>query len=169
MRALVVYESIFGNTEKIARVIADGLAARMSAEAVEVGVAPKSIGEDVALLVIGGPTHAWGMSRQGSRQGAIKDATQSPVSAGIGVRDWLGAIDKGSKTAVATFDTRFNKPRWLTGSAARSAQKQLRRLGFRIAAPAESFFVAGSTGPLEDGEMKRARRWGEELAAKVAG
>ncbi len=169
MKALVIYESVFGNTKEIAKAVADGLASQMSAEAVEVGAAPKTVGDDVDLLVIGGPTHAWGMSRERSRQGAVKDANQGPVSAGIGVREWLGAIEKGSSIAVATFDTRFNKPRWLTGSAARSAEKRLRRLGLRIAAPAESFFVAGSTGPLEDGELERARQWGERLASKVSG
>ena len=166
MHALVVFESMFGNTKEIAEAIAEGLASKMSAEAVEVGAAPESIGDDIDLVVVGGPTHAWSMSRRGTRQGAAKDAPQGTVSAGIGVREWLGILKKGPATAVATFDTRFNKPRWLTGSAARSAQKRLRRR-LRIAAPAESFFVAGSTGPLETGELERARQWGERLGSKI--
>jgi hypothetical protein len=69
--------------------------------------------------------------------------------------------------AAVAFDTRFKKPRWLTGSAARAAEKRLRELGYRIAAPAESFFVAGTTGPLVAGELDRARRWGDRLGSAV--
>jgi hypothetical protein len=85
------------------------------------------------------------------------------VSAGIGLREWLDTVRRGSaEVAAATFDTRIKKPR-LPGSAARAAEKRLRRLGFRIAAPATSFYVAGSSGPLADDEAERARRWGESL------
>ena len=67
--------------------------------------------------------------------------------------------------AVATFDTRLDKPRWLTGSAAKGAAKLLRRRGHRLAAAPESFFVAGTTGPLRPGETERAHRWGQSLTS----
>jgi flavodoxin len=67
MRALVVYESMFGNTQAIANAIVQGLSGRMRVEALEVGVAPATIDDDVALLVVGGPTHAFGLSRPQTR------------------------------------------------------------------------------------------------------
>jgi hypothetical protein len=165
MSALVVYESMFGNTQSIAKGIGDGLSSRMSVEIVEVGEAPSVIDPDVELLVVGGPTHAFGMSRTGTRQNAAQQAGHDLVSKGIGMREWLATVQGGSDRIAATvFDTRVNKPR-LPGSAARAGQKRLSRLGFRIVAPAESFWVKGTPGPLLAGEPERARRWGERLGA----
>ena len=158
MKFVVVYESMFGNTQAIAKAIAEGLSDRMRVEALEVGVAPTTIDDDVELLVVGGPTHAFGMSRPQTRQDAAKQATAGLVSRGIGLREWLTSLQAPAGVAAAAFDTRISKPR-LPGSAARAAEKRLRRLGFRIAAPAESFHVEGTSGPLHEGEQQRARRW----------
>jgi hypothetical protein len=90
------------------------------------------------------------------------------LSARIGLREWLAAIGQGSAdVAVATFDTRIDRPH-LPGSAARAADKRLRRLGFRILTPAHCFYVADTEGPLIDGERERARRWGDRLGAEFA-
>jgi hypothetical protein len=168
--ALVVFESMFGNTQIIAKAVADGLSSRMNVDLVEVGDAPMVIGDDLELLVVGGPTHAFGMSRPGTRQGAAKQAKEGVVSAGIGLREWLAAVRGGSQTiAAAAFDTRFKKPSFLVGSAARRAEKRLRQLGFRVVAPSESFFVGGTPGPLLDGEPERARSWGMKLGSEVHG
>ncbi|MGH2736741.1 MAG: flavodoxin family protein [Actinomycetota bacterium] len=165
MSALVVYESMFGNTQAIARDIADGLSSHMSVETVEVGDAPKVVDAGVELLVVGGPTHALGMSRARTRRDAAQQAGHAVVSTGIGIREWLATVQGGSKNiAAAAFDTRINKPR-VPGSAARAAQKRLGRLGFRTVVPAESFWVTGTPGPLLDGEPERARRWGERLGS----
>jgi flavodoxin len=67
MHAIVVYESMFGNTQRVAEAVAAGIAAHMTVELIEVGAAPTQIGEDVGLLVVGGPTHAFGLSRQSTR------------------------------------------------------------------------------------------------------
>jgi hypothetical protein len=86
------------------------------------------------------------------------------VSTEMGLREWLGTLQKGSsRIAVATFDTRFSKPR-LPGSAA--AEKRLRRLGFRFLARPESFYVEGTTGPLVVASWSGANRWGKELAVR---
>jgi hypothetical protein len=164
MRALVIFESMFGNTQVIAKAVADGLSSSMNTDLMEVGAAPTRIAGDVDLLVVGGPTHAFGLSREKTRQSAADQAEEDLVSRGIGLREWLADLEGGAaEIGAATFDTRINKPR-VPGSAARGAEKRLRRLGFRIAAPAESFYVEGTTGPLVDGEAERARRWGEALA-----
>jgi hypothetical protein len=161
-----VYESMFGNTRTIAKAVTDGLSSGMSVDLVEVGAAPAAIEGDVELLAVGGPTQAFGMSRPGTREGAAKQAEHQLVSEGIGLREWLADLEGGSaRVAAAAFDTRFDKPHWLTGSAARAVDKRLRRLGFRVVSTPESFYVGGTPGPLSDGEVERARRWGERLGA----
>ncbi|MCK2216122.1 flavodoxin domain-containing protein [Actinomadura sp. ATCC 31491] len=169
MHALVVYESMFGNTKAIAEAIAEGLAGGMRAEVAEVASAPVVVGEDVCLLVVGGPTHAFGLSRVSTRQSAAEQAKGAPlVSQGRGVREWLGALRTSSATlGAAAFDTRVAKPR-MPGSAARAVARRLRRAGVRLAGPAQSFYVDGVRGPLLPGELERAREWGESLAAAHA-
>lgn len=174
-RALVVYETMFGNTERIARAIRDGLRHYVLAETMPVNRAPGVVPEDVRLLVVGGPTHAFSMSRLSTRQEAWKQGdVVMPIE--VGIREWLGVLQPptGSGPRVATFDTRIAKVRRLPGSAARSAAKLLRRMGFRPLSTSESFFVNETTGPIRDVEVERARNWGAELgrlltgAAKVA-
>ena len=170
MRALVVFESMFGNTEMIAQSIADGLSTRMPVDVREVSAAPSEIDADELLLVVGGPTHAFGMTRPQTRQDAAKQSGGHLVSEGIGIREWLGGLrpnEPHHPTTATAFDTRV-KTRWaVPGSAARAAVKRLSRLGFRVAAPAQSFYVTGTPGPLLEGERDRARQWGETLAAQV--
>jgi hypothetical protein len=167
MAAVLVFESMFGNTQQIADAVTEGLSEHLPVAQVEVGIAPATIGRDVELLVVGGPTHAFELSRPGTRRSAAQQAEDGLVSTGIGLREWLGTLSQGaSDVAVACFDTRVSKPR-LPGSAAAAAEKQLRRLGFRVLARSQSFFVGGTSGPPVPGERERARRWGEELALEL--
>jgi hypothetical protein len=167
MRARVVYESMFGNTQAIAQAVADGLAASMSVDLEEVGTAATDVASDLDLLVVGGPTHAFGMSRERTRESAVIQTAGDVVSAGEGLREWLGAVNGGSRgVAAAAFDTRIDKPR-MPGSAAHGAEKRQRRLGFRVLVPAASFYVTDTSGPLVDGERERARRWGELLGSTM--
>ncbi|MEX0660057.1 MAG: hypothetical protein WD080_13080 [Egibacteraceae bacterium] len=140
----------------------------MSVDAVEVGAAPATLGSDVGLLVVGGPTHAFGLSRATTRADAMVKATRPLISRGIGIREWMAAVGAASPgVAAAAFDTRIDKPR-VPGSAARGAAKRLRHLGFRLACPAASYFVTDTAGPLVPGEVERARDWGEKLALDLA-
>ena len=165
MNALVIYESMFGNTQTISQAVADGLAEHMKVELAEVATAPTTIGDNIDLLIIGAPTHAFSMSRASTRQDAAKQSDHSLVSTGIGIREWLETLTCRSGISAATFDTRVNRPR-LPGSAAIAAQKRLRRLGLRVIAPAQSFRVHGTAGPLIEGEPERARQFGEQLARR---
>lgn len=167
MRALVVYESMFGNTQAIASAVAEGLSGRMAVDLVEVADAPTAV--DADLVVAGGPTHAFSMSRPSTRQSAAEQADgRELVSRGRGLREWLAEAGAGLRgTRAATFDTKVTKGH-LPGSAARSAQKRLRRNGSRIISPAHSFTVMGTAGPLGDGELARARQWGADLGALCA-
>ncbi|TCC08784.1 hypothetical protein E0H45_18010 [Kribbella soli] len=173
MRALIVYESMFGNTERIARAVRDGLRPYVPAETVPVNQAPDVVPADVRLLVVGGPTHAFSMSRLSTRQEAWKQGgLVTPVE--VGIREWMAALkppaaDRVKTLRVATFDTRIAKVRRLPGSAARSAAKLLRRMGYRMLTTSESFFVNDTTGPIRDVEIERAERWGAELGRLLTG
>jgi hypothetical protein len=168
MRVLIVFESMFGNTERIAGAVAEGLAAHADVEVVEVGEAPSDLDDDLDLLVIGAPTHGHGLSRPTSRQTAARQAPTGVVSARIGLREWLDSLPgQRPGPSAAAFDTRIDKPRWLTGSAAKAAAKRLRRSGCTLAAAPESFYVAATAGPLRDGERERAHRWGSMLGTRA--
>jgi hypothetical protein len=167
-RALVIFESMFGNTRTIAEAVTEGLSSRFETELTEVSLAPTGIAEDISLVVVGGPTHAFGLTRPRTRQDAATQAGGPVVSPSGGIREWLETAERPpAGVDAAAFDTRIDKPR-VPGSAARGAEKRLRRLGFRVAAEAESFYVTGTQGPLVTGEAERARHWAEEVAARLA-
>jgi hypothetical protein len=162
-RAWVVHESIFGNTRRVAEAVADGLRASMDVEVREV-TGSSLVPDSVDLLVVGGPTHAFGMSRPSTREDAARRGGGTGTPAAAGLREWLQALTFGGHVpAAAAFDTKVDHPR-LPGSAARKAAKRLRKLGCAEAVGPETFWVVGAEGPLADGELDRARRWGSELA-----
>ncbi|HVV29458.1 MAG TPA: flavodoxin domain-containing protein [Mycobacteriales bacterium] len=166
MHALVVYESMFGNTERVAKAIAAGLGPKSEVDVVNVDDAPRDL-SGIDLLVVGGPTHIHGMSRPATRKGAADQAGGDTRSRVTGMREWigsLGAVPTGTRAAV--FDTRLKKPRWITGSAAGGARKLLRRGHFVMSGGPESFFVTGGTpAELLPGESARAEEWGRTLAS----
>lgn len=165
-RALVVYESIFGNTELIARAVVDGLEG-LDVTCVDVSNAPTTIAADVDLLVVGGPTHALGLTRPRTRSDAVRQGAKAGRDARFrlgGVREWLDALrEVPRRTVVAAFDTKFKHA---PGSASKAIARRLRRRGGQSVTPM-SFFVVGTTGPLRDGELQRAREWGGELARRA--
>ncbi|MEE6271791.1 flavodoxin family protein [Georgenia wangjunii] len=166
MSALVVYESMWGNTRAVAEAVADGLRRAGEVGVVEVGAAPPLESVDVDLLVVGAPTHAFGLSRPTTRTDAATRAGGTVISAGRGVREWIaGARAAGQR--VATFDTHVSRPN-LPGSAGRSAAKMLRSRGCSVMVEPESFYVGGYDGPLLPGELERARAWGDGLANLAA-
>jgi hypothetical protein len=167
MKTVVIYESLFGNTKAIAEAIADGLqdggevTLRSTLDEVDIASAD--------LVVIGGPTHAHGMSRASSRQ--IDENRPAPLpgtDTGLGIREVIQALPPGAGQPVATFDTRFDKPAWLTGSAAAVAAKKLKKQGYRMVTEPQSFMIDGGEGPLAAGELDRARMWGKELTEILA-
>jgi Flavodoxin domain len=174
MKALVVYESMYSNTRRIAEEIADGLRSSFPTDIALARDAEALDLEDVELVVVGAPTHAWGLSRASTREGAAHDAIKHPDrlldsgQPGTGVREWLHELTPGGGRRAATFDTRFDKSMVLTGSAARVIQRGLRRAGFTIVAKPESFVVTGMAGPLAPGEIERANQWGEALGRTIA-
>jgi hypothetical protein len=166
MDAIVVYESIYGNTRAVAEAIADGLGGAPV-------VSPDALPADATqadLLVVGGPTHIHGMATARSRRAAVEPphttATATAASADPALRDWLGDLSRTEGARAAAFDTRLDKPEWLTGAASHAIAKRLRRHGYTVM-DTSSFLVTGNEGPLKDGELERARLWGAELAASA--
>ncbi|MDH4176433.1 MAG: flavodoxin family protein [Thermoleophilia bacterium] len=168
MRSVVVCESWFGNTRQVAQAIADQLARHGEARVVSVADDLDYL-EGLDLLVVGAPTHVHGMSSATSRRSAIEQAKETGErEPGPGVRGWLQELPRAEGCAAAAFDTRLEKSVLLVGSAAKGIAKRLGRRGFELVAPAESFFVLDTGGPLEDGELARAAEWAETLAAAVS-
>ncbi len=155
MKSLVVYESQFGNTALVAEAIGAGLSEWGEAGIVGVDDAPGELPAGLDLLVIGGPTHAFSMSRAASRTSAIADGA---AGTSTGVREWLDRLPFPVPVArIATFSTRQGHSPF-TGSAAKSAAKALRDHGARDVEVTD-FFVTAKTGPLEDCELERATEW----------
>ncbi len=171
MRALIVYESMFGNTHAVAQHIAEGIEAIFEATVVQVHDAtPEQLGTS-DLVVVGGPTHVHGMSSERSRAGAEdiarKDADLElePDACGEGLRDWFHVLAEGvgAGRLAAAFDTRVHGSTLLTGQASKGIAKRLGSHGFELVVDAESFFVDKSNH-LEAGEIDRATAWGHRLA-----
>ncbi|HWS57520.1 MAG TPA: flavodoxin/nitric oxide synthase [Actinotalea sp.] len=166
MTSLVVYESMFGATKAVAEAIGEGLAAAGPVRVVEVGAlaaAPDGdvVPTDVTLLVVGGPTHAFGMTRASTRADAAKEL--GPViSATIGVREWLERVTVPDGVGCAAFDTKVLRPN-LPGSAGKGIDKHLRRLGGRPVTRPRTFTVHGKSDGLVEGQVDQARAWGAEL------
>ena len=160
MSTLVVHESMWGNTRQVAEAIAERLGDDVTVVAVD--EAPASIPSEVDLLVVGGPTHAFSMSRASTRDDAVTKGAASGHAVS-GIREWLGGLPPSDHIDVATFDTRVGSVRHLPGSAAKAAAHQVRRHHLGHLVDTESFYVADMAGPLLDGELRRASAWGHSL------
>lgn len=174
MRALVVYESMYGNTHVIATNIADGLRATHEVTLVPVAAATADLVAQADLLVVGAPTHVHRLSTASTRQAARKAAakpdsglTLDPDASGPAVRDWLSGLADRNQALAAAFDTRLTGNPALTGRASRGIGRLLSRHGYFLVMPAESFLVGKQNALIED-ENLRARHWGARLGSVAA-
>lgn len=144
MKIIVVYDSLYGNTEEIARAI--GGAITGDVRVLRAGAVQPSEVESVDLLIIGSPT-------QGGR------ATPA-------IQEFLGRISEAAIKGIdiATFDTRIAQ-KWvgIFGYAAGRIASNLKEKGGTLVAPPEGFFVKGKEGPVKEGELERAAGWAKEL------
>lgn len=170
MKALVVYESLFGNTERIAREVAAGLESSGAEVTIRsVGSADPAGLAEYDVVVAGSPTHAFSMPRPATRADAVRQGAD-PVGESPGLREWIEHLEPevGARPTFAVFDTRQDlRVRRLSGSAARSAGRALRHRHRVLADAPASFYVGGTCGPLLPGEAVRARAWGSRLAERA--
>lgn len=157
MNALIVYDSQFGNTERLARAIAGRLGSAQLMRADEAGALEHPACD---LLIVAGPTQ---------RQKA------SPA-----MYAWLERLTRGALKDVpaAAFDTRYHMSQFLTGSAAARIASRLKRAGARLVVPPESFFMERDVPPqgekrrhdmerLEPGEERRATEWAASILERM--
>lgn len=156
MKAMVVYDSVFGNTGQVAQAIGDALASQVEVEVRPVAeVKPQDL-TGLSLLVIGSPTRQF--SPTGATTGLLKSIPKDGLD---GVR-------------VAAFDTRFTEAEIekvrvlvffvkLFGYAAEPMAKRLEKKGGELAVPPEGFYVADVEGPLVEGELERAAEWAGQI------
>jgi hypothetical protein len=180
MQVTVVYESLYGNTHRIADAIARGIVDTLpdaTVEVVPVTEAHPAHAGVADLLVVGGPTHMRGMSTGLSRHITVASEAKKPPAQqhlldgradGPGLRDWIARLPSLGEEgrAAAAFDTRIGTR--FAGGAARGIASRLHRLGYRLIADPEGFFIQDNgEGPPKDGELNRAHAWGAELARRL--
>jgi len=144
MKVAIVYGSRSGNTQRIAAAISDVFSGNAEVELMEAETARISAGTD--LLIVGGPTEGHGLTPS--------------------LKAFLNRFGNLAGVQAAAFDTRLKWPLWLSCSAARDISLRLEQAGAKLVAPPESFLV--TTEPkLRDGELERASRWAQALAASM--
>ena len=162
MKAVVVYESLWGNTAAVARAIADGIGP--DARCLTTDAATPEALRDAALVVVGAPVIGFGLARQMMRENIRRDEANAPRPPDLShpsLRSWLEDMPRADGRSAA-FETRiWWSPRGATGDIERG----LRDAGYRTIANAQKFIVKDKYGPLREGELERAYRWGKELAA----
>lgn len=164
MKAIVVYESHWGNTAAIARAIAEGIGAGARALTTDEAVGRELTGVD--LVVAGAPVMMFSLPGEAARDKVATDR-KAPVAPDVGhpmLRTWLDGLPSASRVKAAAFDTRM---RWTPRGAFGSIEKKLREAGYDVVTKGKGFVVQGAYGPLREGELDRARAWGHELAGYV--
>jgi hypothetical protein len=164
MKAIVVYESHWGNTAAVARAIAEGIGPEARALSTAEAAGAEVAGAE--LIVAGAPLLGFALPTDNMLKGLAANAGGDPTPPDVShpsMRAWLAGLPKRD-TCVAAFETRIW---WSPGSAAKAILKALGQAGYRPVAKAQRFVVQGKYGPLKSGEVERARAWGAELAQAV--
>ena len=147
-KAIVVYDSRFGNTEKVAKALTQGMKAQgVKVDSIHVDKADISKLSNYDLLAVGGPTHMRGISKP------MKAFLEKLTSADIGARK------------AFVFDTKVKA--WWAGSAAKGIEKRLKKLKMSIVKPHSSAIVTGREGPLADGTEEMFKQIGAEVAEAI--
>ena len=175
MRVVIVYESLFGNTHEVAGAIQDGLRSAMphaQVSCLQAAEANRDAALGADLLVVGGPTHAHGMTSAVTRKMGLKAESRVPAmvpsrpvepgATGPGVREWFHGLPHAPVGSLgAAFDTRGETR--MAGGAANRIARRLRHRGYELVTPPTGFIVEDIEGPLRPGELERARAWGAGL------
>ncbi|MCI0513698.1 flavodoxin family protein [candidate division KSB1 bacterium] len=160
MKAFIVYDSFFGNTEKIAQAIGDVLSAKMKVAILRVNEVPPEQFTGLNLLIVGSPT------RKFSPTPAITRLLKKIPRHGLaGVM--AAAFD--TRISVNDINSRFlNFMVKLFGYAAEPIAERMEKKGAELIMPPEGFFVVDSEGPLKAGELERAGDWAKQIIKRQA-
>lgn len=163
MKAIVVYESFWGNTAAIAQAIADGIGS--DTRAVNTAEATQEMLAGVDLIVAGAPVLGFSLPSETMLRGLARESTP-PLPGTLerpALRTWLGKLPQGSGHSAA-FETRIS---WSPGGATGAITQALTRAGYPPIVERERFIVTGRYGPLREGELERARAWGASVKALI--
>lgn len=175
MDVLVVVESCFGNTARVAEAVAEGLG---GAPVQAAATAPTVLPAGLDLLLVGAPTHGGKLPTAGSRANAARRGTAGAKAYRAatgrtlegeverGLAEWLAQVQLPEGLRVLTFDTSLKGAAALLGTAAKSTARSLAKAG--VAAERGPSFWVTPQDALLDGELTRARAWGAELAGTGA-
>ena len=161
MKAVVVYESLWGNTAAIARAIAEGLGQGALALSTAEATGAAIVGAD--LIVAGAPVLGFRLPDEKMRENIRLNPGKAPAPPDLShpsMRAWLAGLSQGNGSSAA-FETRIW---WSPGGSTAAIGRGLQAAGYLPLAPARKFIVNGAYGPLRAGEVERARQWGVELA-----
>jgi hypothetical protein len=167
MKALVVYESLWGNTATIAHAVAEGLGE--GARAVPTELATPDVVAEADLIVAGAPVLGFRLATDEMRANLVVSEDGGPTPPDLdhpSLRHWLRSLPAGHGRPAAAFETRiWWSPRGATGDIERG----LRDAGYQPVGDGQKFIVRNKYGPLRAGEVERARAWGATLAATLRG
>lgn len=173
MKILIVYESMFGNTRRVAEAIADGAKEVALVSAVNVNDLTPVVLANADAIVVGAPTHDRSLSRPETRAEAIHEAADptrhvalEPSASGMGIREWLEGKPE-VPDFFAAFDTRTDVPRSISGAASTLIDRKLHALGTKRLVDAESFLV-DKDNQLDPYEKDRATEWGLHVGQAAA-
>ena len=160
MKAVVVYESHWGNTEAVARAIAEGIGPEAVALTTD-DARPELISE-ADLVVAGSPVLGFNLPSERMVEGLVNQhGAPSPADVSHEpLRTWLESLPAG-RALHAAFETRI---RWSPGGATGAIGRAFEVAGYPKADDPQKYVVKGQYGPLREGELDRARAWGAELA-----
>ena len=160
MKALLIYDSFFGNTEKIARAIGEVLSQQMDVEVQKVGDVQPGQLNGLDLLIVGTPTRAFRPSPDVNR--FLKSL---PADSLKGVR--AAAFD----TRICEKDIKSRALRFLVrlfGYAAKPIAQMLIKKGADMVVGPEGFCVEETEGPLKEGELERAAAWAKQIISTIS-
>lgn len=158
MKALIVYDSLYGNTERIANAIGEKLSSYHDTKTIKVIKANPNDIDGIDILIIGSPTHG----------GRFTDP----------IKTFIGLLPEKELQAIKTltFDTSFpttnmgffiNHIVKIFGNAAPRLSKELKKKGANVI-DSKTFYVLGKEGPLQEGETERAKEWVVQSIKKIS-
>ena len=175
MKAIVVYESLWGNTASVAAAIAEGIGPE--ARAMSTAEAVPSVAAEADLIVAGAPVLGFRLPTDDMRESVLRTEWRAPRPADLShpsMRSWLASVPRAARSdgtggvaggaRFAAFETGLW---WSPGAASKSIGEKLAGLGYAEVCKGRRFVVKGRYGPLRDGELDKARAWGRELAQSV--